>query len=120
MSELTDLDTRAAESIMGWTAAPFPPLWAESNTNVWQPTINIEQAWQCLEVMNSYQGVCSVAVLSFDKSENRWYAEVRVADKIGVTAMYTTGWSTAPEAIVRACLKAKEFIDAKKTKDETG
>lgn len=110
---LDDLDRLAAEKVMGWQIVKAhtqhddgfyymggkpsvievydkPKIKVEN----WQPTRNIAQAWECLEKMEGSYNV------TWNHLHNEWFCSLW--DK-----SHTATASTAPEAIVRAVLKAK-------------
>lgn len=94
---IDELDKLAAIHIMGWPdggwKSPGPP--GEFN---WQPTRSIEQAWECLEKMSMVSNIVRPVSLVFWKC---WL----MPSQDSFTHVYAEA-KTAPEAIVRACLKA--------------
>lgn len=108
LEELDKLDRLAAE-VMGWELIMFTDgRWTgkviKNNPNGsdvfdWKPTRDIANAWQCLEKTIERNPIFSMEIREqwrcefYDPEECKFYAE-------GFALM-------APEAIVRACLKAK-------------
>jgi hypothetical protein len=103
---LDDLDKLAAEKVMGWHAVHTSwcekrvekcggkdelfPDWFLMPHDFWQPTRRIEQAWECLEKFGSQ---------TVDRNGDEWSCWMP-----GIERQCAP---TAPEAIVRACLRAK-------------
>lgn len=106
---LDELDRLAAEKIMGWIMDLGSAYAKDSDGNpaqemheIWQPTRNIAQAWECLEKLKRLGPAVSY---SCDTSD--WECQFRYSD------LEINDWESrsAPEAIVRACLKAKGVIE---------
>ena len=118
-ARLDELDGRAATQIMGWIPSNAPFLegvyrFKDSIQTArvhWHPTSDIAQAWEVFQKILSDNSVTTAAVATFDKERNRWYAEVRIKE-VGQHSLYVNGIDSAPEAIVRACLKFQEWKDA--------
>lgn len=109
---LDELDRLAAEKVMGMqelSAKDFIPVpndgklyftklhAPECCPEPWQPTRNIAQAWECLEKFTSIG-----PVVSYSCDTSNWSCEFRYSD-----IEVDRECATAPEAIVRACLKVK-------------
>jgi hypothetical protein len=104
-TELDRLDRLAAVHVMGYKFDSELRVWLTSDdkyvTNDWCPTHYIEQAWELLEKLD----------LTFNISKDKdhpeapwivWFDEY--VDKFGIKRDATA--TTAPLAIVRACLLA--------------
>lgn len=108
---LDELDRLAAEKVMGffgmksgaqyWWNSEHEIAYCrienyDSDFQVWQPTRNISQAWECLEQV----GVFTLALKTYhDGSEYAYH--VILPGNITVTS------TSATEAIVLACLRAR-------------
>jgi hypothetical protein len=111
--KLDELDRLAAEKVMGWgkrlisntdrhpgDVALRPEQWTWRTESLlldvenWQPTRDIAQAWECLQKMEGSYNV------TWNHLHKNWFCSLW--DK-----SHTAEAPTAPEAIVRACLKAK-------------
>lgn len=103
-SGLDELDRLAAEKVMGWVPTNVHDFYKEKegdtkfvNRDYWNPTRNISQAFECIEEM----------------ADERWLVTLYAGaqDKSAVIYRYDHSFheygNTLPEAIVRACLKAK-------------
>lgn len=101
---LDELDRLAAEKLMGFTEDEWHTHPCGCPTD-WQPTRNISQAWELLEKMREQGWFSSTTELSLDKGKPNWCWGL-IYKKDGSTR-YAEGRGPAPEAIVRACLKAK-------------
>lgn len=103
---LDDLDRLAAEKIMEWHIDDDGFMcdrnlqWYDKDG--WQPTRNISQAWECLDSL----GLVHIRLVR-DGTEGVWrvgLAGIGEEDQIYRACIEA---QAAPEAIVRACLKAK-------------
>lgn len=106
---LDELDRLAAEKVMGmvWSSikinASIFEGWSEPGREYqrlhtpWQPTRNIEQAWECLEKLSAEGWKATI----YDGDQAKSCVVFKYAD-----SFHEYG-KLAPEAIVRACLKAK-------------
>lgn len=125
--ELDRLDKLAAEKVMGWELAGFPGrtysgqgelcYWTDGSVaqtmgNIvaegisWQPTRNIAQAWECLEKSDGQPQI--MQTYFFDDPEHRKQWQCAITHLFHKNPEYVIAKAeTAPEAIVKACLKAK-------------
>lgn len=67
----------------------------------WHPTTDISQAWECLEKLDPEQYIFKI----WGKSAAGWRCEIN--RKFYCTQNQVEYAATVPEAIIRACLKAK-------------
>jgi len=99
-NELDRFDRLAAEKIMGWNYEGLSPR-AKGD---WKPTRNISQAFECLDKLNPY-------AFNLQRADGEYFVSLVIefgekflfVPEMGVLGAYYT----APETIVRACLKAK-------------
>jgi hypothetical protein len=114
---LDELDRLAAEKVMGWSLqhgvwhdmAQPEPTW-KMVIDYWRPTRYIAQAWECLENLRA-SGYCCINV-EFKEGDG-WCIWLRHLSSSHGEGGFDVVMGdpchpfTAPEAIVRACLKAK-------------
>lgn len=107
---LDELDRLAAELIMGFhytkaqiAAGELTPFHCWNDTHyspkTWYPTRNIEQAWTCLEKLNQPFNIWTT------ETNNNYWAGFFPCQHNGIVIAIEA--TSAPEAIVRACLRAK-------------
>ncbi len=112
---LDELDRLAAEKVMGWRRELFWPvsdlredtskpceIWYPPGCTVSQtqptPTRNIIQAWECLEKVNLPFDIAGTGF-----GHKHFYCSVFIREE-----KFEARATSAPEAIIRACLKAKQ------------
>lgn len=113
---LDDLDRLAAEKVMGWhidDPAMLMKRWITNrrdyftlSTESWKPTRDIAQAWDMLlKRIDCGAGPFSVTL------NTSYGIEAKCGWNVVIDGICYESWSkTAPEAIVRACLKFKGVI----------
>ena len=123
---LDELDRLAAIHVMGWRRdddehCPSVPLYIGTNAlglthekcsvEDWQPTRNIAQAWECWEKILAEAEYCCADISApyHEGFEIKMRKHMSSHEK-GQYDVHVGGcdqYRSAPEAIVRACLKAK-------------
>lgn len=112
MSDLDELDRLAAEKVMGWDRLPFGE-WCPGNPKgrhvwpvnpmEWQPTRDIAQAWLLQEkIVSELKGASFEVALMMSGKWTCAFWQLGLDKLVAISNA-----DTAPEAIVKAALRAK-------------